>query len=39
MCFNNSDYPEYNSNSNDDVNPDTKIIMVTGRYNKPKQRI
>ena len=36
MCFNNSDYPEYNSNSNDDVNPDTKIIMVTGRYNKPK---
>ena len=24
MCFNNSDYPEYNSNSNDDVNPDTK---------------
>ena len=24
MCFNNSDYPEYNSNSNDDVNPETK---------------
>ena len=24
MCFNNSDYPEYNSNSNDDISPDTK---------------
>ena len=23
MCFNQSTYPEYNSNSNDDVNPDT----------------
>ena len=23
MCFNNSDYPEYNSNSNDDISPDT----------------
>ena len=24
MCFNSVDYPEYNSNSNDDINPDTK---------------
>lgn len=24
MCFNQSTYPEYNSNSNEDVNPDTK---------------
>lgn len=25
MCFNSTDYPEYNSNSNDDVNPEKKV--------------
>jgi hypothetical protein len=31
MCFNNNLYPEYNTNSNDDINPD-RDINLSGWY-------